>query len=144
MSPDSRHQRRNGGRASVNLSGVHPTTHQNHQNPPQRVATARDELVGISATWRRHWLMLQDGRDASCRPGATSPAYRSCNYSGGICRAAYCPLPTVQNQWACIMITQSNTAGDLFVVGNLLWNVRKMHFRLSHSKAIYDIAQCGR
>ena len=35
-------------------------------------------------------------------------------------------------------------AGDLFVVGNLLWNVRKMHFRLSHSKAIYDIAQCGR
>ena len=56
-----------GGRASVTLSGgVHAT--QNHQNPTLPVATHEMRWPEVSATWRRHWLMLQEGRDASCRP----------------------------------------------------------------------------
>ena len=58
--PDSRHLR--GGMGQV--SPLHTTDHQNHQNPP---LVAPHEMFGVSATWRRHWLMLQDGRQLQAR-----------------------------------------------------------------------------
>ena len=71
----------NGG-GQVSLSRALSACHQNHRNPPLPTATHEMRRLEVSATWRRHWLMLQDGRDASCRPGCLSIP---CNYSGGIC-----------------------------------------------------------
>ena len=71
----------NGG-GQVSLSRALCACHQNHRNPTLPTATHEMRRLEVSATWRRHWLMLQDGRDASCRPGCLSIP---CNYSGGIC-----------------------------------------------------------
>ena len=113
-----------GGRASVTLSGgVHAT--QNHQNPTLPVATHEMRWPEVSATWRRHWLMLQDGRDASCRPGCLSIP---CNYSGGICSP---PTAHIAKPMGMHHDNSINAAREISYVGNLFHNVLRVHFRLS-------------
>ena len=98
--------------------------HQNHQNPPLPVATHEMRRLELSATWRRHWLMLQDGRDASCRPGCLSiPVIIVGEY------AACCPHCKPMGMHHDNSI---NAAADLFyTTRDLFRNDGRMHFRLS-------------
>ena len=113
----------NGG-GQVSLSRALCACHQNHRNPPLPVATHEMRRLEVSATWRRHWLMLQDGRDASCRPGCLSIPV--------IIVGEYAATAHIANRWACIMITQlMPPERSLLYNKGSFFNVERLHFRLS-------------